>query len=70
MNNYSWNKRDCHLCQKETPFNDMTTIRIDYEYFGVNGFKHELVCKECYRDDQLDELFKSENTEERIRCSQ
>lgn len=63
MNNYSWNNRDCHLCQKETPFSDMTTIKVDYEYFGVSGFKYELVCKECHRDHQLNELFKSEKQE-------
>ena len=31
MNGYTWNNKDCHLCKKEKPFSDMTTIKLDYE---------------------------------------
>jgi len=42
---------DCHLCNKETHI-----IPVDYEYFGVKGYMHVQVCKECYRESQLNKL--------------
>ena len=61
---------DCNFCKSQTPTKETHIVSVDYEYFGVKGYKYVQVCKECNREEQLNELFKSENTEERIRCSQ
>jgi hypothetical protein len=67
---YEWNYRDCYLCKTSTPQKEMCTATLDYEGFGLKGTHRVQVCKECHRDNQVNRLFKSENTEERIRCSQ
>lgn len=53
----------CHLCNKSIPIKESFEVKRDCEYFGVNGFMNVRVCKECYREKQLNNLFKSEKQE-------
>ena len=54
---------DCHYCKSQTPTKETHIVSVDYEYFGVKGYKYVQVCKECNREEQLNELFKSEKQE-------
>lgn len=47
---------DCHHCKKQTLAKETTIIPVNYEYFGVKGYKYVQVCKECHRDHQLKKL--------------
>ena len=60
---YSWNYSECYLCKTSTPQKEMCNETLDYEIFGVKGNIHVQVCKGCYRDNQVNRLFKSEKQE-------
>jgi hypothetical protein len=47
---------DCHLCKSKTPTKETHIVSVDYEYFDVKGYKYVQVCKECYRESQLNKL--------------
>jgi hypothetical protein len=47
---------DCHLCKSKTPTKETHIIPVDYEYFGVKGYTHVQVCKQCHREKQLSKL--------------
>ena len=47
---------DCNDCKKQTPTKESFKIQRDCEYFGVKGFMYVPVCKECYREQQLNKL--------------
>jgi hypothetical protein len=47
---------DCHFCKLETPTKETHTILVDKEYFGVKGYTNVRICKECYREYQLNKL--------------
>jgi hypothetical protein len=47
---------DCHLCNKQTPTKETHIIPVNYEYFGVKGYKYVQVCKECHREEQLNKI--------------
>jgi hypothetical protein len=46
----------CHFCKKQTPTKETYIVPVDYEYFGVKGYKYIQVCKECHRESQLNKL--------------
>lgn len=54
---------DCHICKKQIKTNESYRIPVEKKFFGVKGHMNVEVCKECYREEQLEKLFKSENTE-------
>jgi hypothetical protein len=57
MNKDQWvSVVECHLCKSQTPTKETYIIPVDYEYFGVKGNIHEYICKECYRENKLNEL--------------
>jgi hypothetical protein len=47
---------NCNDCKKQTPTKESFEVQRDCEYFGVNGFMNVRVCKECYREQQLNKL--------------
>ena len=47
---------DCNDCKKQTPTKESFKIQRDCEYFGVKGFMYVPVCKECYREQQLNKI--------------
>jgi len=53
---YSWNYSECYLCKNSTHQKEMRDIKLDYEVFAVKGYIYVQVCKECYRESQLNKL--------------
>ena len=47
---------DCHLCKNGTPTKESSIIQVPRTVFGINGFMNVRVCKECYRESQLNKL--------------
>ena len=54
---------DCHFCKKQIPTKEAISTPLDYEYFGTKGYMYVATCKECHRESQLNNLFKSEKQE-------
>lgn len=54
---------DCNNCKNQIPTKETHIVSVEGQYFGVVGYMNVRICKECYREQQLNKLFKSEKQE-------
>ena len=54
---------DCHFCKKQTPTKESYITENHCSAFGVTGYWNVRICKECHREKQLSNIFKSEKQE-------
>jgi len=54
---------ECNNCKNQIPTKETHIVSVEGQYFGVDGYMNVRICKECYREEQLDKLFKSEKQE-------
>ena len=54
---------ECNNCKNQIPIEDTISTPLEYEYLGAKGTMYVATCKECHREHQLNELFKSEKQE-------
>lgn len=47
---------DCHLCKLQIPAKEAYITSVDCEYFGAKGSILVSVCKECSREEKLNDL--------------